>query len=60
VVKRICLQAGDAGFISGWGRFPVEGNDNPLQYFHLENPRDRGAWWERREIFYKTDIIGGP
>ena len=22
-----------------------EGNDNPLQNFCLENPRDRGAWW---------------
>ena len=21
------------------------GNGNPLQYFCLENPRDRGAWW---------------
>ena len=23
-----------------------EGNDNPLQCSCLENPRDRGAWWE--------------
>ena len=22
-----------------------EGNGNPLQCSHLENPRDRGAWW---------------
>ena len=22
-----------------------EGNGIPLQYFSLENPRDRGAWW---------------
>ena len=22
-----------------------ERNGNPLQCFHLENPRDRGAWW---------------
>ena len=22
-----------------------EENGNPLQYFCLENPRDRGAWW---------------
>ena len=22
----------------------VEGNGNPLQYFFLENPVDRGAW----------------
>jgi len=23
-----------------------EGNGNPLQYSCLENPRDRGAWWD--------------
>ena len=22
-----------------------EGNGTPLQYFSLENPMDRGAWW---------------
>ena len=22
-----------------------EGNGTPLQYFCLENPMDRGAWW---------------
>ena len=22
-----------------------EGNDNPLQCYFLENPRDGGAWW---------------
>ena len=22
-----------------------EGNGTPLQYSHLENPKDRGAWW---------------
>ena len=26
------------------GRFPGEGNDNPLQYSCLENPMDRGDW----------------
>ena len=35
---------GDAGSISGLGRSPGEG-DNPLQYFCLENPMDRGACW---------------
>ena len=24
---------------------PGERNGNPLQYSHLENPMDRGAWW---------------
>ena len=37
--------AGDLGLIPGSGRFPGEGNDNPLQYSCLENPMDRGAWW---------------
>ena len=28
----------------GLGRFPGEGNGNPLQYSCLGNPIDRGAW----------------
>ena len=28
----------DTGSISGWGRFPGEGNGNPLQYSCLGNP----------------------
>ena len=32
------------GSVPGSGRFPGEGNSNPLQYFCLENPMDRGAW----------------
>ena len=30
--------------IPGLGRFPGEGNDNPLQYPCLENSMDEGAW----------------
>ena len=30
--------------IPGSGRFPGEGNGNPLQYPCLEDPKDRGAW----------------
>ena len=26
--------------------FPGEGNGNPLQNSCLENPRDRGVWWD--------------
>ena len=37
--------AGDAGLISGSGRSPGGGHGNPLQYFCLENPMDRGDWW---------------
>ena len=36
--------AGDLGSIPGSGRSPGEGNGNPLQYYCLENPMDRGAW----------------
>ena len=32
------------GSISGLERSSGEGNGNPLQYSHLENPMDRGAW----------------
>ena len=34
----------DRGSIPGSGRFPGEGNGNPLQYSCLENPMDGGAW----------------
>ena len=37
--------ATDPGSIPGSGRSPEEGNGNPLQYSHLENPMDGGAWW---------------
>ena len=36
---------GDVGLIPGSGRCPGEGNGNPLQCSHLENPMDSGAWW---------------
>ena len=32
------------GLISGWERSPGGGHDDPLQYFCLGNPMDRGAW----------------
>ena len=35
----------DASLIPGSDRSPGGGHDNPLQYFCLENPMDRGAWW---------------
>jgi len=37
--------AGDVGLISGSGRPTGGGHGNSLQYFCLENPMDRGAWW---------------
>ena len=46
--------AGDLGLSPGLGRCPGEGNGNPLQYYCLENPRDREALvsyslWGRKE-----------
>ena len=36
--------AGDLGSMPGLGRFPGEGNGNPLQYSCLQNPMEGGAW----------------
>ena len=44
VGKESACNAGDPGSIPRSGRFPGEGNGNPLQYACLENPMDRGAW----------------
>ena len=44
VVKNPPAKEGDLGSIPGSGRFPGEGNGNPLQYSCLENSMDRGAW----------------
>ena len=44
MVKNPPASAGDVGSIPGSGRSPAEGKDNSLQYSHLENPMDRGAW----------------
>ena len=44
MVKNLPANAGDAGWIPGWGRSPGEGSGNPLQYSCLGNPMDRGVW----------------
>ena len=46
--KELLVSAGyvrDMGLIFGLGRSSGEGHGNPLYYFCLENPLDRGAWW---------------
>ena len=43
--KASAYNAGDPGLIPGSGRYPGEGNGDPLQYSCLENLTDRGAWW---------------
>ena len=35
---------GNTCSIPGSGRSARKGNGNPLQYFCVENPMDRGAW----------------
>ena len=47
VVNNLPAEAGDAGdvgSIPGSGRFPGDGNGNPLQYSYQGNPMDRGTW----------------
>ena len=44
-VKASACNARDLGSIPGSGSSLGEGNDNPLQYSCLENPKDGGAWW---------------
>ena len=39
-----CRRLRDPSLIPGPGRSPGGGNGNPIQYFCLENPMDRGAW----------------
>ena len=43
VEKNLHANAGDMDLIPGSGRYPEEGNGNPLQYSCLENSMDRGA-----------------
>ena len=44
VVKNLPSNAGDAGLIPESGRYPGEGNGNPLQNSCLRNPMERGTW----------------
>ena len=43
--KESACNVEDPGLIPGLGRYPGEGNGNPLQYSCLENSMHRGAWW---------------
>ena len=45
VVKNLPANAEDVGLTPGSGRPPGGEHANPLQYFCLENPMDKGAWW---------------
>ena len=43
--KESACDAGDLGLIPGSGRYPGEGNGNPLQYSCLEKSTERGDRW---------------
>ena len=53
--KEYAGNVGDLGSTPGSERFPGEGNDYPLQYYCLENPRDRGAWWATVQSVTESD-----
>ena len=44
-IQKRYLLGGSDGKVSGPGKSPGEGNDNPLQYSCLGNSMDRGTWW---------------
>ena len=44
MIKNLPVNVGDTGSICGSGKSLGELNGNPLQYYCLENPMDRGAW----------------
>ena len=48
----------DVGLIPGSGS-PGVGNGNPLQYSCLENPTDRGVWWDTVHRVTESDTTGG-
>ena len=44
LAKESACNAGDLGSIPRLGRYPGNGNDNPLQYSCLESSMDKGTW----------------
>ena len=44
-LKESVCNVGDLSLNPGSGKSPREGNGNPLQYYCLGNPMERGAWW---------------
>ena len=43
--KEPACNVGDLGSFPGLGKYPGEGNVNPLQYSCLENPHGQRSWW---------------
>ena len=48
---------GDVSLISGLGRSPRGGHGNPLQYFCVENPMDRGDWQSKVHGVTESDLV---
>ena len=44
MVKNLPAMQETAGLVPASGRSPEDKNGNPLQYFCLKNPTDRGTW----------------
>ena len=59
VVKNLSANAGDikdTGSVPGLGRSPGGEHGTPLQYFCLENPMDREAWWATVHRITESDM----
>ena len=59
VVKNLPATAGDirdVGLIPGSGRSPEGGHGNPLQYYCLENFKEREAWWATVRWVIKSQL----
>ena len=59
-VKNLPANAGDkrdAGSIPELGRYPGEGNGDPLQYSCLDNAMDRGAWQATVHVVQRASWI---
>ena len=59
VVKKLPVNAGhvrDRGSIPGLERPLGGGHGSPLQYPHLENSMDRGAWWATVQRVTELDM----
>ena len=54
--KASVYDAGDPGSIPGLGRSLGEGNSNPIQYYCLENPMDRGVWYGRLQCMVSQRV----
>ena len=54
--KESTCNAGNPGSTPGSGKYPGEGNGNPLQYLCQENSMDRGAWQSTAHGVAESDM----